>query len=177
MKVSKSRKSFKKEPNSLTEIAVRYKKNKDQSLLSKIINNTDKLVKYILYLEWVEKQCGKEAFEELYADCRTLILIRALEKFNKSKKMSFSSYYTLWMRSYIKAKKGVYTRRKEVYNALSIDKVVGQNSPSDFHNIFTKYDFHGLMRLKNRFQNDLEKGVLYEPIIKGESFYETEIRD
>ena len=63
-----------------------------------------------------------------------------------------------------------------LYNTLSLDKRFSSEIDSNFHNILSQYDFDYMIRMKSNFQNDLEKGKLYEPLIKGETFYETPIQ-
>ena len=169
-----TRKRFLK--NEVTSLVVSYKRTKDQKTLKTILTKTDKLIKHILYINWIKSTCGEEYMNEIYDDCRTLIILKSIDRYQVSKRMQFSSYFCMWLHSYIRNKKEVYENRKMLYNTLSLDKRFSSEIDSNFHNILSQYDFDYMIRMKSNFQNDLEKGKLYEPLIKGETFYETPIQ-
>lgn len=114
-------KRLKEDINNLDYLAKVYKKTKEDKILLEISKKTDKLLKYLLFKNWIKNNYGELQYEDLYSDCKTIILLRALNKYNPKKNMKFTSYYSLWLRSYIRAKKGVFERRKDFLTPLSMD--------------------------------------------------------
>ena len=61
--------------------------------------------------------------EEVVEDCKTIILLRAIEGFNSSKGR-FSTYYTWKLKSFIRYRQHFLLKRKKLVEHLSLDQEI-----------------------------------------------------
>jgi hypothetical protein len=75
--------------------------------------------------------------EEIINDCKSIILLKAVNSFDVIRGAKFSTHYVWKLKSYIRSKKEFYQRRYQLINALSLDARIaggGEHNPITLEN-------------------------------------------
>jgi hypothetical protein len=75
--------------------------------------------------------------EEIINDCKSIILLKAVNSFDVIRGAKFSTHYVWRLKSHIRSKKEFYQRRYQLINALSLDARIaggGEHNPITLEN-------------------------------------------
>ena len=84
------------------------------------------LTKKYLHKYGIYKMFPPVISEEVFRDCQTFILLKAISTFKYTCKSNFSTWYTYKLRSYLSSQREKHTKRLPLYSAYSM------NSPLPF---------------------------------------------
>jgi len=123
-----------------------YQKTNDQILLSEICSLSEGLIYGVMnyyFMHYFPLTIQDEVIE----DCKSLVILRAIEGFDRSK-ARFSTYYTWKLKSHIRGKKQCLMRRKEILAAKRLDAPIrGCDEITPLDNL-TTFDYNVKVRVK-----------------------------
>lgn len=109
----------------LTDLVLEYQQTKNQVVLKEIYEKTKKLVwgtiKYYGMFNY-----PPVVVEDIVDDCRSLVLIKAVDRYDCSRGAKFETFYVWWLRSHVLSRKGYYTRRQRIMLTPSIDEMANK---------------------------------------------------
>lgn len=105
----------------LTTLVIQYQDSPNDVAFFKIYNSTKRLVWQVIVnfglIRW-----PVNVLDDIEEDCRSFILIKALAKFDRTKSVKFSTYYTLWCMSQVRMRRNYYRIRPDMVKpAMSIN--------------------------------------------------------
>ena len=109
----------------LTELVVSYKETKNEVVIPEILRLSEGLI-WGVFKYYKISNLPAPLQEDIAADCRSLILVKAMEAFKADKQAKFSTFYTWRLKSHIRSRRGFFLRRRELGKTVSFD-----GSPTD----------------------------------------------
>lgn len=104
----------------LTELVIVYKKLGDEKVVAEILKLSEGLI-WNIFKQYKIQNFPLPIQEDIAADCRSLVLTRAIRAFDESKGAKFSTLLFWRLRSHIRSRKEFYLRRRQLGNVVSLD--------------------------------------------------------
>ena len=123
----------------LTQMVLDYQITDDSKLLIDIIKESTGLIYSVIKYYRVD-YFPKLIQEEIIENCKSIVLIRAIQDFKVTKHTKFSTYYTWKLKSHIRYKQQFYLNRKKINTKVSLDKPVSENDDATLRNILGTSD-------------------------------------
>lgn len=123
--------SFKKNPKpkyrDLTQLVITYQDTRSPKIFNNLIQLTPGLCNKVLG-QYGMFDSHPEALENLRSECETILLLEAIETFDRTRGAAFSTHYTWQLKSYVMNKSRQYFRRKNLYHAISFQQPVSEDN-------------------------------------------------
>ena len=109
-------------PDALTLMVIEYKQNPSKNLFKEIYES--KTIKKLLWQ--VIRNYGVMRFpiiiqEDIAEDCHTVVLLRSMEKYDKTRGANFGTLFTWWCMSHVRNKRNQWLRREPLLHAYSMN--------------------------------------------------------
>lgn len=110
-----------KTPDELTPLVIEYQENPNPELFKKLYQS--KQLKRLLWQ--VIKNYGVMGFpiiiqEDIAEDCQSIVLLRTLGKYDRTRGAAFGTLFTWWCMSHVRNKRNQWLRREPLLNAYSL---------------------------------------------------------
>lgn len=137
----------------LTELVVSYKETNNEVVIPEILRLSEGLI-WGVFKYYKISNLPAPLQEDIAADCRSLILVKAIEAFKPDKQAKFSTFYTWRLKSHIRSRRGFYLRRRQLGKTLSLDAsfIDGESSRPFLAETLTNpnYDYRALGQFKRK---------------------------
>lgn len=162
-----------KKIDTLTQLVLQYKENPTPEVFEKIYYS-----KTVKKLTWqVLKNYGVLNFppiiqEDIAEDCQSLVLLKCIERFDKTRGAGFGTLYTWWCMSHVRNKRNQWLRREPLLNAYSLnDRVYNGNEKINWEDHVTSFTSN----MKHKIKKTIEDGTFGNmPALKEEFMVERE---
>jgi DNA-directed RNA polymerase specialized sigma subunit len=97
----------------LSILVMNYRESGEEAILGEVYKRTKKLVWGVVN-SYKMARYPLVVLEDIVEDCRSLVLLKSIERYDPTRGAKFETFYTWWLRSHVQAKKGWYIRRNNV---------------------------------------------------------------
>lgn len=138
--------------DNLTQMVLDYQETEDSRLLVNIIKESEGLIYPVIKYYHVD-YFPKLIQEEIIENCKSIVLIRAIQDFKDTKHAKFSTYYTWKLKSHIRYKQQFYLNRKKINTNLSLDRPVNGVDDATLGNVIGTSDNRMKQRVSKHMWN------------------------
>jgi len=141
----------------LTPLVLEFYQTKDNQVLAQLMKKSEGLIWTVMKYYYMEYFPGVIQ-EEIVDECKSIILLRALQGFNPDKGR-FSTYYTWKLKSYIRYKQQFFLNRKKLLEHSSLEQPLNSEGDSSvLADVLSKFDFNLKIRTQRKMLDIFEEG-------------------
>lgn len=144
----------------LTNLVIDFKENSSANNFIQISKLTSLLV-YNILRQYNMLDEDPATVEDIREDCRTIVLIKAINSYDKTRGASFCTHYVWQLRSYVRWKRNVYYKRTALLKALSLNQKMNQDNEATLAEVTTKLTPTTTSRVKREFHKWISAGKRY----------------
>jgi len=141
----------------LTPLVLKFQKTKSNSILESLMKKSEGLIWTVMryyHMEYFPNIIQEEVVDE----CKSIILLRALEGFQPSRGR-FSTYYTWKLKSFIRYKQQFFLNRKKILEHSSLDQPIGSEGDSTLLvDVLSNFNFNLKTRTRKKMREIFEEG-------------------
>jgi len=148
--------------DSLTELVIKYKEGPTDKLISNIYysKSIKKMVWGVFKYYGIINSFPLTILENLEEDCRSLVLLKCIKRYDLAKKASFGTFFTWWCMSHVRNIKMQHLKREPLLNAISLNRnVYNGHEGTKIEDIVTNFNENALHHIKRHIREGNLEGI------------------